>query len=87
MKRKLRTGATAKAYLSVSLLRDDRSLRADIEGEIHPDLRGVIHPDLRGNVTGLWGEISGLRGVIDECEITDEERIEGVDISSLIEEI
>jgi hypothetical protein len=40
--------------------------------------------DLRGDVSGLWGNASGLRGDVDECKITDEERENGVDIKELI---
>jgi hypothetical protein len=41
---------------------------------------------LWGNVSGLSGDVSGLRGNVDECEITDDDRAEGVNISDLIEE-
>ena len=39
---------------------------------------------LRGNCTGLRGDCSGLWGDLDECDITDEERKRGVDISDLV---
>jgi len=41
---------------------------------------------LSGNVTGLSGNVTGLRGDVDECDLSDEEREEGVDITTLIGE-
>ena len=43
-----------------------------------------IHSGLRGNVLGLFGDVSELRGDIDDCEISDEKRLEGVDVRDLI---
>lgn len=44
-------------------------------------------PDtLQGNVSGLWGDASGLRGDIDDCELTDEDRVKGVNIMDLVSE-
>ena len=37
-----------------------------------------------GCLSGLWGNVSGLRGDVDDCKITDEERENGVDIKELI---
>lgn len=85
----------ASASISVSALRGDRSLRLDVRGtisaglwgELNPDLRGELNPDLWGNVTGLRGELNpGLFGNIDECEISDDERANGVDVASLVED-
>ena len=82
-----------RGKITVAQLRDDRSLRPDIIGEIHPELRGVIHPDLRGNLSGLRGEIhpelrgeipAGARGSLDACELTDDERAAVVNIADLI---
>ena len=39
---------------------------------------------LQGNVTGLWGNVTGLQGNVDDCEISDDERKNSVEISSLI---
>jgi len=41
---------------------------------------------LRGNVTGLSGNTTGLSGNLDDCEISDEDRKNGVNIRSLVEE-
>jgi len=41
--------------------------------------------NLWGNVTGLRGDVSGLRGNLDDCEITDEDRARGVDVSELLD--
>ena len=56
---------------------------------IPPYLSGDV-TDLWGNVTGLRGDVTGLRGKVtdlsgnvDACEITDEERAVGVDITTL----
>lgn len=54
-----------------------------IEGP-HPGLWGDVHPELRGNVSGLWGYVSGLRGDLDACEITDAERENGIDVATLV---
>ena len=35
-----------------------------------------LSPNLTGNISGLWGDIGGLTGNVDDCEITDEEREE-----------
>ena len=90
MKRALRTIGTPRLYHFVdgvriagapSGLRGDVSdLRGDVSG-----LRGNVS-DLRGDVSGLRGDVDGLRGDVDECEITDEERENGVDVSTLVEE-
>jgi len=41
---------------------------------------------LYGNVNGLYGDVSGLYGDVSDCEITDEDRAKGIDISELIKE-
>ena len=88
MIRKLKLSST----ITVEALRANRSLRVHITGEISAGLRGEIHPGLRGDlsglrgdVTGLWGNVSGLWGDVDECEISDEDRENGVDITGLVE--
>ena len=57
------------------------------------------NPELRGDCSGLVGDCSGLRGDcsmlrgnctglsgdLDECDITKQDRIEGVDISTLVQ--
>ena len=74
-----------RGKITVAQLRDDRSLRPDIIGEIHPELRGEIHPELRGNLSGLRGVIpAGARGSLDACELTDDERAAVVNIADLI---
>ena len=39
---------------------------------------------LSGDISGLYGDIGGLYGDIDECDISDEERGAGIDVSDLI---
>lgn len=48
-------------------------------GKVSSGLRGEVH-------SGLWGEITGLRGNLDDCEITDEERKKGIQITDLVED-
>ena len=58
------------ARITVEALRADRTLRAELAGEISAGLWGEIHPGLRGDLSGLrgeihpglWGDLSGLRG-------------------------
>ena len=40
--------------------------------------------NLSGNIDGLYGRISNLSGNIDNCEITDTERENGINIDDLI---
>ena len=54
-------------------------LRGDVTG-LWGDVSG-----LRGNVTGLRGDVSGLRGDVDRCELTDRDRVEGIDMTRLIQ--
>jgi len=73
-------------------------ISSDLCGNVS-DLCGKISSGMSGNVTGLRGDVTGLRGKIssglsgdvsglsgdvDECEITDDERVNGIDISELI---
>jgi hypothetical protein len=37
-----------------------------------------------GNASGIKGDVSGIEGNLDECDITDEERKNGVLITELI---
>lgn len=56
----------------VNLIGDLSGLRGDASG-------------LRGNVRGLRGYVTGLSGDVDDCEITEEERAAGVDVTDLVE--
>ena len=40
--------------------------------------------EISGNVSGIYGNVSGISGNLDDCEITEEERKEGIDINDLI---
>lgn len=87
-------GDVSYLWGNVSDLRGDLSgLRGEVSG-----LRGKV-TDLWGDVTDLWGDLSGLRGDlsglrgnvtglrgnVDDCEITQAEREEGIDVSDLLE--
>jgi len=68
------------SYLSgdASYLWGDASgLRGDASG-LYGDMSY-----LSGDVSGLWGDASGLRGNIDDCNLSDDERANGVDVSDL----
>ena len=40
---------------------------------------------VRGDLSGVTGTLTGVSGNLDACELTDEDRKRGVDISELIE--
>ena len=46
-------------------------------------LRGKV-TGLSGDVTGLRGDVTGLSGNVTDCELTPEDRANGVDISTLV---
>ena len=56
------------------------------------DLRGVCSgllgdcTDLRGDCSGLRGDCSGLLGNLDNCGLTDEDRLNEVDLQDLIKD-
>ena len=60
-------------------------LRGDVTG-LYGDLSGLRGDvtGLRGDVSGLCGDVSGLRGDLDECEITLDERKNGISIALLV---
>jgi len=43
------------------------------------DLTGIT-----GDLTGITGDLTGITGNLDTCEITDEERKKGINITELI---
>ena len=56
--------------------------------DVRGDLTGVS-----GNLTGVWGDLTDVRGNLtgvcgdlSDCDITDKDRREGIDISVLIRE-
>ena len=49
------------------------------------ELSGYVS-ELSGDVSGLSGDVSELSGYVSDCEITDEDRAKGIDISELIKE-
>ena len=42
------------------------------------------HPGISGDVSGITGNVSRISGDLDECKITDEERIKGINIKELL---
>ena len=39
-----------------------------------------------GDVTGIWGDTTGVRGDVDDCELTAQDRKNGVKVEDLIAE-
>jgi hypothetical protein len=63
----------------VSCIRGDVScIRGDVSG-ISGNVSGII-----GDVSGIIGDVSGVSGNVSDCEITDVERLAGVDIAELV---
>ena len=64
---------------------DLSGVRGDLTGvrgdltEVSGNLSGV-----RGDLTGVRGDLTGARGDLDECQITGEDRKNGIDIEDLI---
>ena len=56
---------------------------SDIRGNVS-GITGNVS-DIRGDVSGIRGDVSGIWGNIDRCEISEEDRKKGVNISDLIE--
>ena len=54
--------------------------------DVRGDMTGVRGDmtDVRGDMSGVYGDMSGVRGDLDECEISDDDRKNGVNISDLI---
>lgn len=66
-----------------------RGPRPGLRGATHlltGDCSGVtgIVQELRGDVTGLTGDLTGLKGNLSDCELTDEDRTNGVDVAILV---
>lgn len=60
------------------LLGNITELRGDITG-LKGDCSG-----LTGDCTGIWGDCTGISGNIYACEITDEEKKNGINIETLV---
>ena len=59
------------------------NISIELYGNISSGLRGNIS-ELYGNISGLYGDCTDILGNIDSCELTDEEREEGVNIEDLV---
>ena len=73
---------------------DVTGIRGDVTG-ISGDVTGISGDmtGIRGDVTGISGDMTGIRGNvtgiignIDECEISNQERQDGINIKELINE-
>ena len=60
------------------LTRLSAGLRGDVSG-----LRGDVS-GISGDVTGLSGDVTWLRGNVDECGISSEDRMAGIDVLDLV---
>ena len=49
----------------------------------HLNLRGDVS-GLSGDVSGLRGNVSGLSGDFDDCDITDDDRLAGINVDDLV---
>lgn len=47
-------------------------------------IRGDL-TNIRGDLTGITGDLTGIRGDVADCELTDEDRKRGINITELIE--
>ena len=56
--------------------------------ELSGDVSGLFGnvAEICGNVTWISGDVSGISGNVDDAELTDEERRDGVHITDLIDE-
>ena len=55
----------------------------DITGNLS-GIRGHLS-GITGNLTGIRGDLSGIRGNLDECGITEHDRLRGVEVEDLVE--
>ena len=60
------------------LKKEKKQYWGDLSG-VRGDLTGV-----RGDLTEVSGNLTGVRGDLDECQITGEDRKNGIDIEDLI---
>ena len=81
-------GVHSKLYGNVSGLSGNVSGLSGYVSGLSGDVSGLSGnvSGLYGNVSGLFGYVSGLSGDVSDCEITDEDRAKGIDISELIKE-
>jgi hypothetical protein len=49
----------------------------------HPGISGDVS-GISGNASDISGNVTGISGDLDECKITDEERINGIHIEDLL---
>ena len=58
-------------------------ISSNLYGVISSNLSGVISSRLYGDITGISGSATGCIGNLDDYELTDKERENGVDINDL----
>jgi len=54
--------------------------------DIYGNVSGLIGDvtGLTGDVTSIMGDVTGLEGDIDDCELTEDDRKQGINITELI---
>ncbi|MFA6097587.1 MAG: hypothetical protein WC788_08265 [Candidatus Paceibacterota bacterium] len=65
--------------------KDDKKIvgaHSNLSGDVSGICGDVI--DIYGNVSGIRGNVGGICGDVDDCEITEEDRNRGINISELI---
>ena len=50
-------------------------LNPNLSGWLNSNLSGVLNHDLSGNISGINGDVTGITGNLDECGLTDEDRV------------
>ena len=73
--------------ISADLHGDISGLHGNISGLLHGNISGIygnISSGLCGNISGIYGDCTDIFGDLDLCELTEEERKQGVKISDLL---
>ena len=57
-----------------------------MHGDIYGDVSNISADvsNISGDVTGVSGDVTGITGNMDDCEISDEDRKNGININELI---
>ena len=73
----IRSSPSNQKNMLKKLKKEKKQYWGDLSG-VRGNLSGV-----RGDLTGVRGDLTGVRGNLDECQITDEDRKNGIDIEDL----
>ena len=89
MKKKLKKASSACYWIDSDGVRHD-GVHTGIRGDasnISGNVSGIYGDvsDISGNVSDICGNVSDICGDIDDCDITDNDRAKGVNITDLVE--